>query len=71
MLKIQDEGSCENKLGFYLLNIFANSSILDVLQDSQFSSAAGNNMKKNLHLRCGQGFEFVFAAINYSQKDSF
>ena len=44
--------------------------ILDVLQNSKFTSAGGNNMKKNPHLRCGQGLELVFVAINYSQKDS-
>ena len=38
-----------------------------VLRDSQFTSAAGKNLRKKLYPRREQGFEFVFAAINYSQ----
>ena len=36
------------------MTIFAKSSILDVSQDSLFTSAAGNNLRKKLNLRCGQ-----------------
>ena len=32
---------------------------------------ASNNLRKKLHLISGQGFRFVFVAINYLQKDFF
>ena len=32
---------------------------------------ASNNLRKKLHLISGQGFAFVFVAINYLQKDFF
>ena len=39
-------------------NIFPKSSILVVWQGPEFASVAGSNLRKKLHLRRGQGFEF-------------
>ena len=50
--------------GFWL---FFHGTILDVWQDSEFASEA-SNLRKKLYLRCFQGFEFAFVAINYFGK---
>ena len=37
---------------------------MDVWQDSEFASIAGNNVRKNSIFDVWQGFEFDFAAVN-------
>ena len=43
-------------IGFSLLTIFAKSSILDVWQDSEFTSETSNNLPKKLRISCLTGF---------------
>ena len=45
---------CGNGFEFLFLTIFEKKPILDVLQDSLFTSVTGNYLRKKLYLRCGQ-----------------
>ena len=49
---------------FSLLTIFAKSSILDVWQDSEFTSEHSNDLRKKLHLSCIAG-SWIHLCVNY------
>ena len=53
----------------YFLYIFANSSILDVWQDSEFASEASNALQRKLHLNCLTGF-WIRLCSNYFCKSA-
>ena len=53
---IQDGGFCKIVNGFSFLTIFGKSSILDVWQDSEFTSEVSNDLQKKFHLSCLTGF---------------
>ena len=52
---------------FVVIQKFSQEAPYYFLQDSQFTSAACNNLRKKQYLRCKQSFEFVFVAIDYLQ----
>ena len=49
--------------GFSSLTIFAESSVLDVWQESEFASEASKNLWKSSTSAVWQGFEFTFVLI--------
>ena len=53
--------------GFLFLSIFPKCSVIDVWQDSVFTSEASNDLRKKLPFRCFAGFRTHLCIIYFLQ----